>query len=682
MSRIATRFLLVFLFVAGCVAAGASAFAGIEEVDEIGAPSPRGFGATPYLPAGTTKFLAICYHAVEDVDPDQSYNAVSTAKLVQQFSWLERNGFHPVSIDQLIAARDGKAPLPANPVLLTFDDGFESFYTRAFPILKAFKFPAVLGLVHSWMTGPPDGKVEYGNSTTLVPRSLFMTWDQAREVERSGLVEIVSHSNNLHLGIPANPQGNLQPAAVTRRYEPNAGGYESEAAYESRIEADAGGISDEIFRQLGKRPRAMIWPYGEHSNLVITIYGSAGMPITMNLVDGVGALDDLRDIPRHLVKDDPQLADFVADLRHLVRHGPTRVVHIDLDYVYDPDPVQQDKNLGAVVQRVYDLGVSTVYLQGYADPSGSGLARSVYFPNKLLPMRADLFNRAAWQLRTRAGVRVYAWLPVLSFDFGQDVQQVLAWNAERNEAAPDPAQPVRLSPFDPKARALIGQLYEEMAASTPIAGVLFSDDAILTDFEDASPGALMAYKAAGLPDSVAAIRADPKAMEAWTKLKTRTLIDFTKELADRVRINRAPIFTARNIFARPILEPESEAWFAQDLDSFLASYDYTAIMAMPLMEGVARNDAEAWLDRLRRIVAKRPGGLARTIFELQAVDWRVAESGPGREVPTDTLVSQMRLLARNGALNFGYYPDDAATNHPNVIELRKTISLAVFPYRP
>ncbi|HYB10089.1 MAG TPA: poly-beta-1,6-N-acetyl-D-glucosamine N-deacetylase PgaB [Alphaproteobacteria bacterium] len=681
MSRIVARCRPLLFFIAVLALSVASAFAGMEE-DDTGASAPRGFGTTPPLPAGTSMFLAICYHAVEDVDPDQSYNAVSTAKLVQQFSWLERNGYHPVSIDQLVAARDRGVPLPANPVLLTFDDGYESFYTRAFPILKAFKFPAVLGLVHSWMAGAPKSEVEYGSSMAMMPRSFFMTWDQVREVQRSGLVEIASHSNNLHLGIPANPQGNLEPAAVTRRYDSSRGSYETESAYEDRIKADAAGISGEIFRQTGKQPRAMIWPYGEHSELAISIYGSAGMPITMNLIDGVGALDKLQDTPRHLVKDDPQLADFVADMHHLVHHGPTRVVHVDLDYVYDPDPAQQDKNLGAVVQRVYDLGVSIVFLQAYADPDGNGLAKSVYFPNKLLPMRADLFNRAAWQLRTRAGVRVYAWLPVLSFAFGQELSHVLAWNSERNEAAPDPAQPVRLSPFDPTARALIGQLYEEMAASTPIAGILFSDDAILTDFEDASPEALEAYRTAGLPGSVAAIRADPFAMEAWTRLKTRVLIDFTKELAARVRIHRAPLSTARNIFARPILEPTSQAWFAQDLDSFLATYDYTAIMAMPLMEDVAKGDAEAWLDRLRGIVAKRPGGLSRSIFELQAVDWRVPESGPDREVPTETLAREMRLLARQGALNFGYYPDDAPANHPDVKELRKTISLAVYPYRP
>ena len=57
----------------------------------------------------------------------------------------------------------------------------------------------------------------------------------------------------------------------------------------------------------------------------------------------------------------------------------------------------------------------SVYLQAYADPKGTGVAESVYFPNRHLPMRSDLFSRAAWQLNTRANVQVYAWMPVLAF---------------------------------------------------------------------------------------------------------------------------------------------------------------------------------------------------------------------------------------------------------------------------
>ena len=36
---------------------------------------------------------------------------------------------HPVSVDQILAARDGGPPLPPNAILLTFDDGMKNVYT-------------------------------------------------------------------------------------------------------------------------------------------------------------------------------------------------------------------------------------------------------------------------------------------------------------------------------------------------------------------------------------------------------------------------------------------------------------------------------------------------------------------------------------------------------------------------
>ena len=109
----------------------------------------------------TRSFIALVYHNVEDSDPDQSFVGVTTSKLVAQLSWLERNGYRPVSVDDLLAARDGRKALPDKAVLLTFDDGYESFYTRVLPILKAFRFPAVLALVGSWLEGGPDATVNY-----------------------------------------------------------------------------------------------------------------------------------------------------------------------------------------------------------------------------------------------------------------------------------------------------------------------------------------------------------------------------------------------------------------------------------------------------------------------------------------------------------------------------------------
>src|SRR5690606_17300420 len=134
----------------------------------------------------------------------------------------------------------------------------------------------------------------------------------------------------------------------------------------------------------------------------------------LTLDAGLGRVDRLMSTPRALLSGEAStenVANAIVGIQN-VKH--MRVAHVDLDYVYDPDPAQMERNLGALVQRIADMQISAVFLQAFADPAGDGLVRSVYFPNRLLPVRADLFGRAAWQLRTRAQVAVFAWMPVLA----------------------------------------------------------------------------------------------------------------------------------------------------------------------------------------------------------------------------------------------------------------------------
>jgi biofilm PGA synthesis lipoprotein PgaB len=295
-------------------------------------------------------------------------------------------------------------------------------------------------------------------------------------------------------------------------------------------------------------------------------------------------------------------------------------------------------------------------------------------------MRQDLFNRVSWQLSTRANVKVYAWMPVLAFDFDASIPLVQRINPTTGKTELDTSAYRRVSPFDPVARAKILALYEDLARSSPFEGILFHDDAMLTDYEDASPPALAAYVRAGLPASVQAIKANPAYMRKWTDLKIDTLIAFTNELAAHLRKYRIPLATARNIYAPVVLTPESKEWFAQQFDKFLTNYDYTSVMAMPAMENVPDRLADDWLKHLVAEVATRPGALQRTIFELQSVDWRPKKGSDDRNIPTQTLGAQMQLLARAGAMNFGYYPDDFITNHPNAAELHRNFSLQTYPY--
>lgn len=628
--------------------------------------------AFPGIAFAGNSFVSVCYHDVADKDPDQTYLAVSTAKLVQQFNWLRENGYHPISVDQLVAAQNGGPALPDKAVLLTFDDGYISFYTHVFPLLKAFHFPAVLALVGSWLEVPADQPVHYGQQ--LAPRDLFVTWDQVREMHKSGLVEIASHTFNLHHGILANPQGSLEPAVITRLFDTAKNQYEDDQTYRDRLHQDLEANSSVIARETGRRPRVMVWPYGAYNGMAQDVARDIGMPITATLDEGMGDTDKLNTIPRRLVANDPNLPAFVEDLRGAALVPPMRVVHVDLDHVYDPDPMQQETNVDLLLERVKALGANTVFLQAFADPDGNGTADAVYFPNRHLPMRADLFNRVAWQLMRRLDVKVYAWMPVLGFELGDPNLVVAAYDSATGTTSPNPLLYSRLSPFSPEARRRIFDMYEDLARYTPFDGLLFHDDAFLSDFEDASPAALEHYRTDwGLPASVAEIRADPALTKVWTRKKTEALVALTQDITKRVSLWRSPVFTARNIYAQVALNAGSEEWFAQSMPVFLRDYDYTALMAMPFMERAARPDE--WLRNLVKEVKRHPDGLRRTVFELQSIDWPRDGRGKTVRIPSEELRKQMRMLVLSGVKNFGFYPDDFAANHPAASIITPAFSL-------
>lgn len=365
------------------------------------------------LPPGS--FLVLNYHDIsDDVRSQPDRYSLDAGKLVREFAWLHDQGYHPVSLEQIVAARERGAPLPTKAVLLSFDDGYRSFYTRVFPLLKLFNYPALLAIVGSWLEVPEGQVIHY--DTVDFPRSHFMTWAQIRETSDSGLVEIASHSYDLHHGVLANPQGNKQPATITHIYDPASRTYESDAAHQRRVKEDLERNSRLIEKHLGKRPRILVWPYGRYNEEAVAIAREVGMPYTVTLVDGInGPETPLSHVMRTIIELNPSLEDFAGEARNLVPLDPIHGFYVELDGIYSPDPQEQEQKLSKVLDRIAKARPSRVYMQAFADPNGDGIIDAMYFPNRYLPMRADLFNRAAWQIATRGGARVFAWMPVSAF---------------------------------------------------------------------------------------------------------------------------------------------------------------------------------------------------------------------------------------------------------------------------
>ena len=200
-----------------------------------------------------------------------------------------------------------------------------------------------------------------------------------RELIRSPLVEIGAHTWASHYGLPANPQGSREPAAANRGWDKTTGRYESDAQFIRRMTDDVQKVTAKIHEVAGKTPRAWVWPYGAASGSTLTIAKQQGYQLAFTLNDGLGNVKDLDNIPRLLIAGNPSLKAFASAVTQIQEADPVRVMHVDLDYVYDPNPVQQAKNIDKLVQRVYDMKISHVFLQAFSDPQGDGTVKSLYF---------------------------------------------------------------------------------------------------------------------------------------------------------------------------------------------------------------------------------------------------------------------------------------------------------------
>jgi biofilm PGA synthesis lipoprotein PgaB len=611
------------------------------------------------------EFLVVCYHNVPiKAHPGNSYD-VSQNIFIEQMEYLRTHGYHPVSLGDILSAREGKKDLPDNPILLTFDDAYISYYKFVFPVLKTFGYPSLLAVVGSWIDNPPD----------RLPAPL-MNWDQIREVAQSDLVEIASHTYDLHKGIRYNPQGNVGPAVSVFAFDPDTETYETEDEYRARIESDFIAQNGLFTRKLGVTPRAVVWPYGRFNHISIEAAHKAGCLFTFTLEEGVAQVERLHAINRNLILNDT-MKSFIKNTATLYKEKSlTRAVQIDLDLVYDPSSYEEtDKKLGKLIDRLVDMKVNTVLLQAFADPDGTGNIKSVYFANRVLPVKADIFSHAVHQMMIRDMI-VYAWMPTLSIVLPDKKLNENLRVSELNEGNVRPSRSwyKRLTPFSPTVRDLVRIMYEDLAAHSQIHGILFQDDAYLTDTEDYHPLAVSTYKAAFeedmMPDN---LQRDPERAMNWARLKTETLINFTKEIMEGVRKYRPKAKFARNLYAPVLTNPESEIWFAQNYELFLQEYDQVVIMAYPQMEEIKR--PLVWLRELVNKAKKYPEWSKKTVFKVQAYNW-----SRNNWIEDSVLLKEIRDILATGGRHIAYYPDNFLLDKPMAKKIRREMSTCIYPF--
>lgn len=250
----------------------------------------------------------LMYHHLDPQADGSNSMAVTPAQFDRQMAALKEAGYTAVSPEQLRAYVQSRQPLPEQPVLITFDDGYYSNYEYAFPILQKYGMKATIFVI-----GSSVGHMKYYKDTqfTLTPH---FGEAEIREMQASGLITIQSHTYDMH----QTAKYETGPARETVLALPG----ETEEHYISALQEDLR-LQRQLLEDLCGEIWAMAYPCGLYDDLSRTVLHEDGIAMTVTTDPGEnvilkGVEQSLMDLNRYLVTEDTaprQLLEMVAAAR-------------------------------------------------------------------------------------------------------------------------------------------------------------------------------------------------------------------------------------------------------------------------------------------------------------------------------------------------------------------------------
>ena len=134
------------------------------------------------------EIVLLMYHRVNDEIKKEL--SVREDDFKRQMAYLKKKNYKVISMDDAVRMIRNK-DITGKNMVLTFDDGYEDFYTSAAPVLRHYGYSSTVyivpGYVETSIAFPWDQDVG---------ESRLMNWKQIIELNKSGLVDFGSHTQN------------------------------------------------------------------------------------------------------------------------------------------------------------------------------------------------------------------------------------------------------------------------------------------------------------------------------------------------------------------------------------------------------------------------------------------------------------------------------------------------------
>ncbi|GJM14631.1 MAG: polysaccharide deacetylase [Pseudohongiella sp.] len=205
------------------------------------------------LNAADNGVILAYHHVATDTPPSTS---ISPADFKAHLDYLTANDFNVMALDEMLGPLRRGEEIPEKSIALTFDDGYTSIYTTAFPMLQEYGFPFTLFL----STQPiDDGQANY------------MSWENIREMSQAGVI-IANHMVE-------------HPYMLDRENR-------SDEDWIVDLQAELLKAEQTIERETGQQHRLLAYPYGEYDDQIKTMLAANGF---IGLAQNSGALSSQSD---------------------------------------------------------------------------------------------------------------------------------------------------------------------------------------------------------------------------------------------------------------------------------------------------------------------------------------------------------------------------------------------------
>lgn len=191
----------------------------------------------------------LMYHNIIGTDEEGDGLNVSSQIFEEQIKYLKYHGYNTIDFGELYSYFKGESSLPSNPIIITFDDGYESNHKYAYPVLKKYGYKATVFMI-----------------TDYIGKDWYMTEEMLKKIQGDGVFDVQSHSTSHSYDLAQSDKEDM--------------------IYEVKK-------SKEVLEELlDKSVNIFCYPYGKNSESLRSILKDEGYTVAVTTEHGVASQDN------------------------------------------------------------------------------------------------------------------------------------------------------------------------------------------------------------------------------------------------------------------------------------------------------------------------------------------------------------------------------------------------------